>query len=87
MGDFSRKRGGKENAPASVYAKPHTGSSPKVELGNGYGNQDRGDRLDDMVVSVNAVKSKPYPETKTSGIKMRGVGAATKGVMCRGPMA
>jgi len=84
---FSMKKGGKEIGPASVYAKPHTGSSPKVELGNGYGKSDKGDQLDNMVVSVNAVKSKPYPETKTSGIKMRGVGAATKGVMCRGPMA
>jgi hypothetical protein len=27
------------------------------------------------------------PEPKTSGIKMRGTGAATKGVMSRGPMA
>ena len=26
-------------------------------------------------------------ETKTSGIKIRGTGAATKGVMARGPMA
>jgi len=26
-------------------------------------------------------------ETKTSGIKMRGTGAATKGLMSRGPMA
>jgi hypothetical protein len=26
-------------------------------------------------------------EIKTSGIKMRGVGAATKGTMSRGPMA
>jgi hypothetical protein len=30
-----------------------------------------------------------YPETdvKTSGIKVRGTGAATKGLMARGPMA
>ena len=30
-----------------------------------------------------------YPQTgtKTAGIKMRGTGAATKGVMSRGPMA
>lgn len=30
-----------------------------------------------------------YPEkdVKTSGIEMRGYGAATKGKMCRGPMA
>tara|TARA_R110000824_G_scaffold312792_1_gene499751 strand:+ start:2191 stop:2358 length:168 start_codon:yes stop_codon:yes gene_type:complete len=25
-------------------------------------------------------------DVKTSGIKMRGAGAATKGTMCRGPM-
>ena len=87
MGDFNRKRGGKENGPASVYAQPHTGSSPKVELGNGYDKTDTRDCLDDMLVSINAIKSKPYPETKTSGIKMRGTGAATKGLMSRGPMA
>jgi hypothetical protein len=27
-----------------------------------------------------------YKEPKTTGIKMRGTGAATKGVMSRGPM-
>jgi len=32
-------------------------------------------------------RSNPYPSTKTSGIKIRGTGAATKGVMARGPMA
>ena len=32
-------------------------------------------------------RSNPYPGTKTSGIKIRGTGAATKGVMARGPMA
>lgn len=26
-------------------------------------------------------------DVKTSGVKMRGGGAATKGVLCRGPMA
>lgn len=35
------------------------------------------------------IKSTGEPETgaKTSGIKIRGTGAATKGVMARGPMA
>ena len=28
-----------------------------------------------------------YAPTKTSGIRMKGAGAATKGVICRGPMA
>ena len=32
-------------------------------------------------------RSNPYPATKTSGIKIRGTGAATKGLMARGPMA
>ena len=84
---FTMKRGGKEIGSANVYAKPHTGSSPKVELGNGYGKVKKGDQLDDLCVSVNAFSSRSCPEPKTSGIKMRGVGAATKGVMSRGPMA
>ena len=33
------------------------------------------------------IASKDYPEPKTSGIKVRGTGAATKGLMARGPMA
>jgi hypothetical protein len=32
-------------------------------------------------------RSQDYKPTKTSGIKIRGTGAATKGVMARGPMA
>ena len=32
-------------------------------------------------------RSNEYPATKTSGIKIRGTGAATRGVMARGPMA
>ena len=32
-------------------------------------------------------RSNEYPTTKTSGIKIRGTGAATKGIMARGPMA
>jgi len=84
---YSMKKGGKEVGPASVYAKPHTMSGGKVSLKeNGY---DGGDRLtsDDLAVSVGAIRSKPYKEPKTSGIKIRGTGAATKGVMARGPMA
>jgi hypothetical protein len=32
-------------------------------------------------------RSNPYDGVKTSGIKIRGTGAATKGVMARGPLA
>ena len=38
-----------------------------------------------MVVGQTAAN--PAPGTKTSGVKMRGTGAATKGLMSRGPMA
>ena len=38
-------------------------------------------------VSVANTRSQDYPGVKTSGIKIRGTGCATKGVMARGPMA
>jgi hypothetical protein len=40
-------------------------------------------------VTPASAKGAGYPETdvKTSGIKVRGTGAATKGLMARGPMA
>jgi hypothetical protein len=42
---------------------------------------------DDICMVVgNTAMGKP-PGVKTSGIKMRGAGAATKGTMSRGPMA
>lgn len=41
----------------------------------------------DTNVSVANNHSNEYPGTKTSGIKIRGTGCATKGVMARGPMA
>ena len=40
-----------------------------------------------QVVTVANTRSQDYPPTKTSGIKIRGTGAATKGLMARGPMA
>lgn len=39
------------------------------------------------IVPADKVEGAGYPDTaKTSGIKIRGTGAATKGVMARGPM-
>jgi hypothetical protein len=43
--------------------------------------------MKDMNVSVGNNHSNDYKPTKTSGIKIRGTGCATKGVMARGPMA
>lgn len=88
MAKFSMKQDGKEVGPASVYAEPHdmTGKAG-VDLGNnGYGASKR-IKPDDLAMSVGEFRSKPYDEVKTTGIKMRGTGCATKGVMSRGPMA
>lgn len=38
-------------------------------------------------MSVGNIVRKENNEVKTSGIKIRGTGAATKGTMARGPMA
>jgi hypothetical protein len=38
-------------------------------------------------MTVGTFRNKPYPEVKTTGIKTRGNGAATKGTTARGPMA
>ena len=43
--------------------------------------------LRETQVSVANSRSGGYKPTKTDGIKMRGTGCATKGVMSRGPMA
>ena len=87
MATFSKKLMGKEVGDAKVYAKPHTMSGGKVSLKSaGYDGGDRPSVGDDNM-SVGVFRSKPYPEVKTSGIKMRGAGAATRGYTSRGPMA
>lgn len=42
--------------------------------------------MNEMNISAGGVSKGNYKEAKTSGIKIRGTGAATKGVMARGPM-
>lgn len=42
--------------------------------------------MNEMNISVGGVSKGNYKEAKTTGIKIRGTGAATKGVMARGPM-
>ena len=82
----------KDNKPATAYAKPHTMSGASVDLGYkdgtnpGFGeNRSKVDTLDVSVGHLS--KSAGDEKTKTDGIKIRGTGAATKGVMARGPMA
>lgn len=51
------------------------------------GTADNKKHLRNVNLSAANNHSNDYKPTKTSGIKIRGTGAATKGVMARGPMA
>lgn len=88
MAKFSHKVQGKEVGAASVYAKPHSMSGGPMAI--------------DKKVDPNTLSSKQMTnktavprvsmgdpareDVKSDGIKIRGTGAATKGVMARGPM-
>lgn len=43
--------------------------------------------MNEMNIAAGVVSKGNYKEPKTTGIKIRGTGAATKGLMARGPMA
>ena len=91
MAKFSMKQGGKEVGPASVYAAPHT-----MDGKAGTGTKAV---KDPNTMSANQMTPGGTParrvsggdpardNVKTTGIKIRGTGAATKGLMARGPMA
>ena len=87
------KKGGKEVGQASVYAEPHTMDGKKmtkapVEFGTNPGYPPNRSKLDTADMSVGSFsKSAGDEPIKTTGIKIRGTGAATKGLMARGPMA
>ena len=89
MAKFSKKVGGKEVGSAEVYAQPHTMKGKalsQAELCNGYSPEPT--KANKVNMSVGNVTRDGYdPAPKTTGIKIRGTGAATKGVMARGPMA
>ena len=88
MAKFSMKRDGKEVGPASVYAQPHNMSGKAVGIESNPGKEPNRSKLDQYDMSVGAIsKSAGDEQTKTSGIKIRGTGAAQRGVMARGPMA
>ena len=76
------------NKPASAYAKPHTMSGKAVTVSANPGKAPNRSKLDTLDASIgNISKSAGDEPTKTSGIKVRGTGAATKGLYARGPMA
>ena len=85
MAKFSMKKGGKEVGSASVYAKPHTMKGKSVKADQSY--EPGAKVMSEMNPSVAGISKGNYKSTKTDGVKIRGTGAATKGVMARGPMA
>ena len=84
---FSKKLMGKEVGDAKVYAKPHTMTGKVVKASDNPGSGPDRSKADTVNMSVGNINSHAQPATKTSGIKVRGTGAATKGLMARGPMA
>ena len=88
MAKFSDKRMGKEVGNAMVYAKPHTMKGEAVGIEPNPGKMPNRSKADTVNMSVgNVSKAAGDEKIKTDGIKMRGTGAATKGLMSRGPMA
>ena len=73
------------NKPASVYAKPHTMAGGAVNVKDAVTKPGNG--VDQLEMSIAGSFKKQKDEVKTSGIKQRGHGAATKGFTSRGPMA
>lgn len=59
---------------AEVKTKPMQESSKRMTAG-------------DVDMTIGTITRYDYAAPKTSGVKIRGTGAATKGKMARGPMA
>jgi hypothetical protein len=93
MATFSKKVMGKEVGEAKLYAKPHDMKGKVVDH-----KEPSTTKRDPNSLSSHEVTPKTgaarvsagnpnRDDVKTTGIKVRGTGAATKGVMARGPMA
>jgi hypothetical protein len=86
MAKFSKKVMGKEVGDAATYAAPHNMNGKAVKMSTNPGKPSDISSTTTMKMSLGNYNN-GQNETKTSGIKVRGTGAATKGLMARGPMA
>jgi len=76
----------RENKPAEAYAKPHTMTGKTVKAPLPVTSQRA--EIDELNPSAGMVSKGNYkPDNKNGETRIRGTGAATKGVMARGPMA
>ena len=86
MAKYSKKVMGKEVGDAEVYAEPHTMSGKKMTSAKDAVTK-TGSWIDNVNISIAAGSKGNYvPDNKNGEITMRGHGAATKGIKCRGPM-
>ena len=86
MATYSKKMMGKEVGAASVYAPPHKMDGKALKISGNPGKDSELSSMSTMRMSVGNINN-GESTVKTSGIKIRGTGAATKGLMARGPMA
>jgi len=89
MAKFSHKKMGKEVGSAEEYAVPHgkANKKPNVKDPNKLlADQFRTDSNEQDLPRV-SLGNPADTEPKTEGVKIRGTGAATKGLYARGPMA
>jgi hypothetical protein len=96
MAKYSQKVMGKEVGSGEVYAEPHTMTGKKIDVKAAQLAVSRppdpntlkaGDMRPGQPAGRVSAGDPNRDDVKTDGIKMRGAGAATKGTMCRGPMA
>jgi hypothetical protein len=97
MATFSKKVMGKEVGDAKVYAEPHDMKGKSMNAKDAMKSVSR--PPDPNTLAANKMKpgGQPVPrvsagdpgadDVKTTGMKQRGSGAATKGFTSRGPMA
>ena len=86
MAKFSKKMMGKEVGDAATYAAPHNMDGKAVKMSTNPGKPSDISSTTTMKMSLGNYNN-GESQTKTSGIKQRGSGAATKGFISRGPMA
>ena len=97
MAKYSKKVMGKEVGNAEVYAAPHTMKGKTMNTKDAMMAVSRPPDPNTLLAKQStpggqnvarvSLGDPASDNVKTTGIKMRGTGAATKGVMSRGPMA
>jgi len=89
MATFSHKKMGKEVGSAEEYAQPHgvANKQPSLKDPNTLkAGEFRPDAEKQGTPRV-SLGNPADPDVETKGVKIRGTGAATKGLYARGPMA